>query len=121
MLERPLRYAALVLSLFVIVGWAWFAIDETGSASQSTAAELSGQEAARSADPGPEQERAREAANGSVREAVDDVNDVLLKPFAAISDGSSNKWVRRSVPALLALLVYGFGLSVLSRFAQGRL
>jgi hypothetical protein len=119
-LERALRLAAIVCSLLVAAGWLWFAIDETNAASKHTTEAIAGQVAARQPDPAPSQERAREKVNGTVHEAIDDANDVLLKPFAAVADGSSNKWVRRSVPALLALVVYGFGLGLLARVAAGR-
>jgi hypothetical protein len=118
-LERALRFAAVICSVLVVVGWGWFAANETNAASQSSQAEIAGVAAARTADPSPDQERARENVNGPVHEAVDDANDVLLRPFASIASGSSSKWVRRTVPALLALLVYGFGLGLLARFAAG--
>jgi hypothetical protein len=119
-LERALRLAAVICSLLVVVGWGWFAADQTDAASKTTQAEIAGTSAARTVDPDPDQERARERVNGSVHEYVDDANDVLLRPFAGVVEGSSSKWVRRSVPALLALLVYGFGLGLLARFAAGR-
>jgi hypothetical protein len=119
-IERALRFAAIACSLLVIVGWGWFVADETSAASKQSQAEIAGQTASRSASPDPDQERAREKVNSKVHEAVDDANDVLLKPFASIADGSSSKWVRRTVPALLALLVYGFGLGLLARVAAGR-
>ncbi len=120
MLERVLRFAAIACSLFVIAGFGWFVIDETSAASQQTQAEIAGQQAARTASPDPDQERDREKVNSSAHEVVDDVNDVLLKPFATIAQDSDSKWVRRAVPALLALLVYGFGLGLLARVAAGR-
>jgi hypothetical protein len=119
-LERALRIAAVVCSLLVVVGWGWFAADQTNAASKDTQAEIAGQTAGQFADPDPDTERARERAHGKVHEAVDDANDVLLRPFAAVTEGSSSKWVRRSIPALLALVVYGFGLGLLARFAAGR-
>jgi hypothetical protein len=118
-LEKALRLAAVICSLLVVVGWGWFAANETNAASKSTQAEIAGVAATRTADPSPDQERAREKVNGPVHEAVDDANDVLLRPFASVASGSSSKWVRRTVPALLALLVYGFGLGLLARFAAG--
>jgi len=117
-LERLLRGLAVLASLFVIVSWGLFAIDEARSASDQTTAEVEGRRAARSADPSPEQERARERAHSGARELVDDVNDVLLSPFAPLSEKAISRWVRRSIPAVIALLVYGFGLSVLARFAR---
>ncbi|MCW2982973.1 MAG: hypothetical protein JWR63_543 [Conexibacter sp.] len=120
MIERALRFAAVVCSLLVIAGWGWFAIDETRAASEQTQAEIAGHAAARTASPDPDQERAREQVNSKPHELIDDANDILLKPFSGITSGSSSKWVRRTIPALLALLVYGFGLGLLARAATGR-
>ena len=120
MFEPLLRTAAIVASALVLLGWALFGIDETRGASDLSQREIAGQVAIRSADPTPDQERAREAAHSRAREVVDDANDVLLAPFAPIVDGSTSQWIRRSVPMLLALLCYGFGLSWLARFARGR-
>lgn len=120
MIERALRFAAVACSLLVIAGWGWFVIDEAGAASAHTQAEIAGQEATRTVSPDPDQERDREKVNSSLHEAIDDANDVLLKPFAALSENSDSKWTRRSVPALLALIVYGFGLGLLARVAAGR-
>ena len=116
-IERALRFIAVVCSLLVIVGWGWFAIDETSAASEQTQAEIAGQTASRTASPDPEQEQDREKVNSKAHELVDDANDILLRPFSAIAEDSSSKWVRRTVPALLALLVYGFGIGILARVA----
>ena len=61
----------------------------------------------------PNDEAVREAANGDLREVVDDVNDVLLGPFVDLVD-SDDAWVARGVPTLLALLLYGVGLGFLA-------
>jgi hypothetical protein len=55
-----------------------------------------------------------------VREKIDDADDVLLRPFAFVAGNSDSSWVRRGAPAVLALLVYGFGLSFLARYSRGR-
>lgn len=119
-IERALRFAAVVCSLLVIVGWGWFAIDETSAASAQSQAEIAGQTAARTASPDPDQERDREKVNSKAHEFVDDANDILLRPFSTIAEDSASKWVRRTVPAVFALLIYGFGLGVLARMAAGR-
>jgi hypothetical protein len=119
-IERALRFAAVACSLLVIAGWGWFAIDETRAASEQTTAEIAGQQASRTASPDPDQEAAREKTNSKVHEVVDDANDVLLKPFSGLTADSGSKWVRRSIPAVLALIVYGFGLGLLARVAAGR-
>ena len=120
MIERALRLAAVICSLLVIAGWGWFAVDETSAASKQTQAEIAGQDAARTASPDPDQERDREKVNSTAHEWVDDANDVLLRPFSSVSENADSKWVRRSVPALLALLVYGLGFGILARVAAGR-
>ncbi|HEU4975376.1 MAG TPA: hypothetical protein VFT50_09830 [Baekduia sp.] len=120
MLERLMRWAAIACTLFVAAGWLLFAIDRTGQASKATAAEIAGDRVTTTVDPDPADERLREQVHSDAREAVDDVNDVLLRPFAAVAEGSSSEWVRRSIPALLALLVYGIGLSALARYLATR-
>ena len=107
-------------SLFVLVGWAVFAIEELRSASNQTRAQIAGAEATRTAAPTGREEAARERAHNSVREAIDDVNDVLLAPLKWVTEDSTSAWARRSAPALFALLLYGFGLAYLARFSRGR-
>jgi hypothetical protein len=114
-LERPLRTIAIVLSLVVTVGFSLFAIEEMGQASDAVRNRLSGFE---KADPTAAGERERERRNSVAREWVDDANDLLLKPFAGLVD-SGDRWAQRGVPALLALMVYGFLLAYLARFMRG--
>jgi hypothetical protein len=119
-LEGLLRTVAIVASAIVLLSFALFGIDETRDASQKSAAAVAGLNATRASDPSPRQERARERAHSRAREASDDADDVLLAPFASIAGGADSSWVRRGVPALIALIVFGFGLSFLARFARGR-
>jgi hypothetical protein len=119
-LEGLLRTVSIVASAIVLLSFAFFAIDETRDASEKSTAAIAGLEATRQSDPSGSQERARERAHSRAREAVDDADDVLVAPFASIVSGSDSSWVRRGVPTLIALIVYGFGLSFLARFAKGR-
>jgi hypothetical protein len=119
-LSRLLRYAAIVCSLLVVVGWGWFAYDQTAEASANTQQEIDGRAAAQTVDPSPDVERDREHVNGPVHEAVDDANDVLLRPFAPLVENQDSKWARRTIPAALALLIYGFGFGVIARFLADR-
>ena len=116
MLERPLRILALALSLVVVAGFTLFALDDFNRASAQSRDRIAGLEAAA---PAPAAERAREERDGRGREAIDDANDILLRPFAAIVAGSQSRWVQRGVPALLGLLVYGFLLGYLARYTRG--
>jgi CO/xanthine dehydrogenase FAD-binding subunit len=117
-LERPLRWLATILSLIIAVSFVLFAVEDLDRASEDARSRVAGGFAA--TDPTPAAERERERRHGDLREAIDDANDVVLKPFAPISDGAESRWVRRGVPALLGLLVYGFGLSYAARFTRGR-
>jgi hypothetical protein len=113
-----IRLVAIVLSGFVVVGFAFFAADELDRGSktqqQALANELEGSAPeVIPVAPAPAGEAAREAAHGDLREIVDDVNDVLLGPFSNLAV-SSDVWVARGVPTILALLLYGFGLGFLA-------
>jgi hypothetical protein len=115
-----LRTAALVAGAVVALSFGLFALDETREASQRSVERLEGLRATRSADPTPTEERARERAHSAPRELIDDANDMLVAPFAGVVGADAGKWTRRGVPALIALVVYGFGLSFLARFGHGR-
>jgi hypothetical protein len=119
-LEGLLRTASIVASALVLLSFALFALDETRDAAKQSAAAVAGLEATGSADPSASEERARERAHGRVRETIDDADDVLVRPFAFAASNSDSSWVRRGVPTALAVLVYGFGLSFLARYARGR-
>jgi hypothetical protein len=126
--QAPLRAFSILASLVVLLSFAAFAIDQARSGSQSSQAGIArdgtsatpGADSAGYASPTPAQEKIREAAHGAVREALDDADDVLLAPFASVTENNSSSWMRRSIPGLLALAVYGFGVGFLSRFAAGK-
>ena len=118
MLEQFLRYLAIGLSLIVATGFVLFAVDDFDRASDSSRSRVLGDASA--ADPTAAGEREREQRHGDARELIDDANDVLLKPFATVSENADSRWVRRGVPAGLGLLVYGVLLGFLARYAKGR-
>ena len=118
-MEGILRTAAIVASTIVLVSFGLFAIDETRDASNRSVAGIAGLDATRAANPTASEERARERAHSKAREAIDDADDILVTPFAPVTESSSSSWVRRGVPTLLALIVYGFGLAFLARFMRG--
>jgi hypothetical protein len=113
-----IRLAAIVMSGFVLFGFAFFASDELDRGSRTQQQALANELEGISAEPAPiartsGDEAAREAAHGGFREIVDDVNDVLLGPFVDLVD-SNDAWVIRGVPTILALLLYGVGLGFLA-------
>jgi hypothetical protein len=114
-----IRLAAIITSILVLLGFAFFAVDEMdkGSKTQQTAiGEGTGKPAAADVTtiaPTPDEEKAREKHNSAPREVIDDVNDVLLAPFVDLIH-SDDAWVNHGVPAVLALLLYGVGLGFLA-------
>jgi hypothetical protein len=115
-----IRTLAIAASAVVALSFAMFAWDEVDRGSKVQQRELgegTGNRVEIAIDPAPsaDQEALRERSHSSVREAIDDVNDVLLQPFTGLVD-SPNNWVIRGVPTLLGLLVYGLGLGLLANF-----
>ena len=113
-----IRLAAIVMSGFVLFGFAFFAADELDRGSKTQQQALANELESIAVDPEPvartaSDERAREAAHSDLRELVDDVNDVLLAPFVDLID-SDDAWVERGIPTILALLLYGVGLGFLA-------
>jgi hypothetical protein len=119
-LERPLRYIAVFASAVLLVSFGLFAIDETRSASAESRARIADQERG-SRD--PEALAALEAAqnrrHSQVRQEIDRANDLLTRPFQGLVETSESAWMRRGVPAALALLLFGVGFAFLARFSKG--
>jgi hypothetical protein len=109
-----IRLAAIVTTAFVLLGFAFFAADEMDRGSKTQQQALSKERVDPvPVAPGAGDEAAREAAHSGFREVIDDVNDVLLGPFADLVD-SDDVWVTRGVPTILGLLLYGVGLGFLA-------
>ncbi len=120
MIEKSIRYVALITSAIVVLSFTLFAIEETRTASATTRAEIAENDAQK--DPGRATiaENVRESRRSEVRRRIDDANDVIVTPFAGLVGADDNVWVRRAVPGVLALLCFGVGLGFLARYAQGR-
>ena len=112
------RLVAILASGIVLLGFAFFAVDELERGSKTQQNLIDRETKGAQYDPAPiaptpGQEAEREQVNGTVHELVDDANDVLLGPFTGLVD-SNERWVTHGVPTLLALLLYGFGLGMLA-------
>src|SRR5918994_2387535 len=120
-----IRVAAIVMSGIVLLGFAFFAVDEMNRGSQNQQNALDSELQGKIDDPSPiapspKEESLREKRNSGFREVVDDAGDVLLAPFGDLVD-SDNTWVNHGVPTILALLLYGLGLGMLANvFPKGR-
>jgi hypothetical protein len=112
---KLLRFASIVICAIVIASFAIFALGQTSSASKHQSEEVSGgPSVTTNASPG-----SPKAHESSVHEAIDEASQQLTSPFAGVVSGSS-EWLIRGVKLLLALVVYGFGLSYVARVLHVR-
>jgi hypothetical protein len=119
-----LRLLAVAISVVIALSFLLFATDEMNRGSKTQQQALARETGVpepqlAQVSPAPEEEAVREQQHSSLREAIDDANDVLLQPFSALAN-SENNWVTRGVPTLLGLLIYGLGLGLLANFLPGR-
>ena len=125
MIARLLTWVSIIAALVVLASFAMFAVDQAQNGSRQQVSKLAGEIESTAAttnvnqaDPSPKTERQREKLHGQPREAIDDVDDVLIKPFAGAVD-SNSIWVQRGIPALLAFLAFGVGLRILAAYVPG--
>lgn len=129
MAGRPLRAVALATSIVVLLGVLLFTIDQLHGVSQDAQARLDADVPAY----WPGSSEARQAASAAIyaepeqgpppsrfEQAVTEANDVLRAPFLGIVPPSADAWTRELVPAFLALLLYGVGLTSLSGLLSRR-
>jgi hypothetical protein len=105
-LDVALRAISLVSCAIIALSFVLFASEQASDASHGQVSAV--------VDPGGATERQRESHHTKARETIDDVDDVILRPFAAPLS-TDNVWVKRAVPTLLGLLVYGLLLLYLAR------
>jgi hypothetical protein len=105
--SRVIRVIAIVTSLLVLISFGLFAADKFGAASRQE------QQAIDSSAQLPQPKRHKQP-----RRLIEGAARVLLEPFAGIVS-SKEPWVKRGIPTALGLLIYGFGLGFLSRYARG--
>lgn len=114
MFEKPLRLLSILCTAFVVLSFVFFTIDQSSKGSQSSVNGIA-------ADGPPSAaivQHKKPAHHNAVRRAIDSVDKRLVDPFNGLAGGSSNDWVKRGIPSLFALFVYGFGLSFIARYAK---
>jgi hypothetical protein len=131
MIANTLRLASLVASAILIISFGAFVVDQSRNGSRQEIAALNADaqgvaqsqaDASRNidqADPSAAVKRVRSKRHAAMREKLDEADDVLLKPFAGIVH-SKSIWVQRTLPFLLALLVFGFGLRLAANYIGAR-
>jgi hypothetical protein len=103
-----LRLTALVCCALIVLSFALFARDQMAGASAHQESELvagTGATAAASAT---------SKRHGQPRRFIDGAARLLTRPFDAIVQ-STNQWVKRGLPTLFAMILYGVGLGYLAR------
>jgi hypothetical protein len=125
MIARLVTWVSTLAALVLVASFAMFAIDQARDGSKQQVAKLSaGLEPTNAAtnvnqaDPSPRTERAREKKHGQVRETIDDVDDVLIQPFAGVVH-SNSIWVQRGIPTLIAFLLFGVALRIAAAYLPG--
>ncbi|MFN8174908.1 MAG: hypothetical protein U0T02_07565 [Solirubrobacteraceae bacterium] len=108
--SRGIWIVSMIACLFVVASFALFATDQFGGASERTQQVV--------LDQSPTAPQAKKP--GEPRRTIDEVASKLRSPFDGIVHAAKSEWVRETVPTLLALLVYGFGLGYLARYARAR-
>ena len=110
----------------VAASFTLFTVDQLGEGSENQVRSVAGEggrapSKAAINEPAPPAsiERVREASHSSVREAIDDGNDVVLSPFTGLVD-SDEVWVQRLVPSAIALLLFGLGGMLLANLIPAR-
>ncbi len=114
LIVRLLRLASFVICLIVIASFVIFATGQTKSASKRQTEAVSGNAKSSGAHAS-----GTSAHESSLHKDIDEASDELTSPFAGIVSNSS-EWAVRGVKLLLALAVYGFGLSYLARVLRVR-
>jgi hypothetical protein len=120
-MQSLLRLCAIVAASVVALSFLLFAINQTSEGSKTQVRAVASDSTpppqidVDRPSPSPEAEKVREAQHSSVREKIDDANDVLVRPFAGLIDTNS-VWAQRIIPTVLGLLLYGLGGLMLANF-----
>jgi hypothetical protein len=112
LVARLLLIISIACSALVLLSFAFFATDQLGGASNHQQKELA---AGQPISPGVTPPAKH---HGQPRAFIDDAASKLDSPFRSLLH-SNSEWVTHGIPTLLALLLYGFGLAFLARFARG--
>jgi hypothetical protein len=111
-LARLLRFGSLAACFVVIASFAMFAFAQVNGASQQQQSEIAGGYTTPTAAP--------PARHSDLRRAIDNANQRITSPFSGVTAGTHSQWLINGVQAMLALLVFGFGLGYVARFVRVR-
>jgi hypothetical protein len=119
-LASLLRLASWIICLIVAASFLVFVVDQTGSASTHQQKELSELPSPTNTPAGAAPATPAPTHESTVHKTLDEAANVFTSPFSGVVSGSHSQWVIRGVKTLLALLVFGLGLSYLARVIRVR-
>jgi hypothetical protein len=104
MIVRIAVWMSTLACLVIILSFGMWAADEGRNGSSTQVAKIN--DAFATPAPSPQSEAQRQKQHSALREHIDDVDDVVLSPFAGIAT-TDNDWAKRLIPAVIGLLLYG--------------
>ena len=116
---KLLRVASFVVCAIVILSFGAFVVEQSKGASEHQQNELESRPRASTKTPGA-QNTGEGSHPSSAHKALDEASTQLVSPFAGVVSGSNSEWLTRGVELLLALAVYGFGVSYLASVLRVR-
>lgn len=120
MIQSLLRRVSMAITVIVLLSFAMFVSDQSSASTSKEVATLNTENTPAAVQQPAPQRQPVEKRHGQPRRTIDDIDRQILKPFDGFASNSSSAWVRRGVPAGLALLVFGFGLNVLAGYIPRR-
>jgi hypothetical protein len=117
-IQALLRYTSIAVSAIVVLSFAMFATDQSQASSAKEVQTLGNETGTTTSSQQQQQQPAPAPAkqHGQPRQAIDDADKQILKPFNGVVSGSQSEWVKKGVPSLLALVVFGFLLNLLAGY-----
>jgi hypothetical protein len=125
-ISRVAVWVSTIAALVLVASFGMFAIDQARDGSKQQVAKLGAEiepsdakANVNQAAPSARTEREREKLHSGPREAIDDVDDVLVAPFSSVTQDADSIWVQRGIPTLIALLLFGVGLRLIAAYLPG--
>ncbi|HEX4466208.1 MAG TPA: hypothetical protein VH025_03400 [Solirubrobacteraceae bacterium] len=132
MVVKVIRTVSVLACLIVIASFAVFAINQTQDASDHQQTALNGRPVpgappstvatnrtvANTTTTVATKEKQEEAHESGFHKTLDHASNAVTSPFAGIVSETDSQWIVRGVKLILALLVYGFGLSFVARYLR---
>jgi hypothetical protein len=119
LIQALLRYTSILVSAIVVLSFAMWATDQSKSSSSKEVATIGSETSSTTSQQAPAPQPKPAKVPGQPRKAIDDADKQILKPFDGLVSSSNSQWVKKGVPSLLALVVFGFLLNILAGYMPG--